>query len=145
MVTVSREIDASPGAVWAVVSDGWLYPSWVVGASRMRHVDPGWPAPGSRLHHSVGVWPALLDDTTVVLSAVPEKELVLEARAWPFGAATVRLTFEERSTGCEVAMAEDVTSGPGRLIPWPVRAAMIAPRNTECLRRLAYLAERGSR
>jgi hypothetical protein len=87
----------------------------------------------------------LLDDTTVVLSSEPGKELVLEARAWPFGAAKVRLTFEERPTGCKVTMAEDATSGPGRLVPWPVRAAVIAPRNNECLRRLAYIAERRPR
>ncbi|GAA0942741.1 SRPBCC family protein [Pseudonocardia zijingensis] len=145
MVTVSREIASSPDAVWAVVSDGWLYPSWVVGASRMRHVDPAWPAVGARLHHSVGVWPALLDDTTSVVSSVPGKELVLEARGWPFGEATVRLTIEARPSGCLVAMAEDATSGPGKLIPGPVRTALIGPRNTESLRRLAYLAENGSR
>jgi hypothetical protein len=28
----------------AVLHDGWTYPVWVVGASRMRGVDPGWPA-----------------------------------------------------------------------------------------------------
>ena len=31
------------------------------------------------------------------------------------------------------------------LIPTPVRAALIRPRNTESLRRLAYLAEGESR
>ena len=47
-------INASIDDVWSVLSDGWLYPLWVVGASRMRDVDPDWPAVGSRIHHSVG-------------------------------------------------------------------------------------------
>lgn len=50
-------INASTDDVWSVLSDGWLYPLWVVGASRMRDVDEDWPAVGSRIHHSVGVWP----------------------------------------------------------------------------------------
>mgnify|MGYP001172533800 CR=1 FL=1 len=145
VVTVSREIDASPDAVWAVLADGWLYPSWVVGASRMRAVDPGWPGVGSELHHSVGVWPVLIDDTTTVVACVPRRELVLQARGWPAGEATVHLTIEERAGGCVVVMDEDVVRGPGLLIPGPVRTAVIAPRNVESLRRLAYLAERRDR
>ena len=50
-----------------MLSDGWLYALWVVGAARMRDVDEGWPAVGTRLHHSVGTWPLLIDDTTEVL------------------------------------------------------------------------------
>lgn len=54
-----------------MLADGWLYPSWVVGASRMREVDVKWPASRSRIHHSVGVWPALIDDHTKVLESIP--------------------------------------------------------------------------
>ncbi|WP_324188972.1 SRPBCC family protein [Nocardia farcinica] len=39
---------------FAVLSDGWLYAGWVVGASHIRDVDPDWPGVGSRIHHSVG-------------------------------------------------------------------------------------------
>jgi uncharacterized protein YndB with AHSA1/START domain len=80
---VTRAVLAPPSAVWAVLSDGWLYSGWVVGASRIRGVDSGWPRPGARIHHSVGSWPALLDDQTQVLRVEPEVELVLQARAWP--------------------------------------------------------------
>ena len=38
---VSRQVDAPARAVWDVLSDGWLYASWVVGASRVRDVSPG--------------------------------------------------------------------------------------------------------
>ena len=66
MISVERVIKTTPQRVWDVLADGWLYPLWVVGASRMREVDDSWPAVGAQLHHSVGVWPALLDDNTEV-------------------------------------------------------------------------------
>jgi uncharacterized protein YndB with AHSA1/START domain len=145
VVTVRREINAPVDAVWAVLADGWLYPSWVVGASRMREVDPAWPGVGAQLHHSVGTWPLLLNDTTTVHACVPKRELVLRGRAWPVGEAEIRLTLEERADGCEVAMSESPRSGPALLLPSPARSALIGPRNTETLRRLAYIAEGESR
>jgi hypothetical protein len=139
---VSRTVNAPPNAVWAVLADGWMYGMWVVGASRIREVDPDWPQPGSRIHHSVGLWPALINDHTEVLSATVGSELLLKARAWPAGEAHVRLTIEptraERST---IRMVEDVTAGPGRIVPRPARQLLIVPRNTETLRRLGLIAE----
>ena len=43
---VTRTVDAPAEAVWAVLADGWLYASWVVGASRVREVDPARRSPG---------------------------------------------------------------------------------------------------
>jgi hypothetical protein len=57
------------------------------------------------------------------------------------GQATVELTVVPEGTGSAVTMAEDVSEGPGKLIPAPVRHLGIAPRNREALLRLAYLAE----
>ncbi len=140
---VVREVSASPADVWATLSDGWLYPGWVVGASRMRQVDEGWPAVGTRLHHSVGSWPVLIDDVTEVLEAVPERLLRLKAHGWPTGAAEVLL--ELRSTGPDstsVEMREDAVAGPAVALPPLLRKALMVPRNREALRRLAFLAER---
>jgi hypothetical protein len=145
VVTVRCDIDATAEAVWKVLADGWLYPSWVVGASRMRDVDPAWPRVGAQLHHSVGSWPLLLDDTTTVLACVPHRELMLRARGWPMGEAEITLMLADRDGACEVVMAEDTVSGPGRLLPPPVLAAVLTPRNSESLRRLTYLAEGRSR
>jgi hypothetical protein len=39
MPGVERSTSAGPGEVWSVLSDGWLYASWVVGAARIRAVD----------------------------------------------------------------------------------------------------------
>lgn len=133
---------ASPQQVWEVLSDGWLYPLWVVGASRMREVDGHWPDQGAALHHSVGSWPLLIDDSTVVLASLPEKFLSLQAKGWPAGEATVDIHLAPREGGTEVVIVEDATRGPGLLVPAPLRAPAIAWRNTETLRRLAYLVER---
>ncbi|MFL6047848.1 MAG: SRPBCC family protein [Propionibacteriaceae bacterium] len=137
----SRRVNCSPDQVFAVLNDGWLYPLWVVGASRMRDVDDGWPAQGTKLHHSFGVWPALIDDSTEVLEIEPGKRLVLEARGWPIGKARVEITIEADGEGALVSIAEDATGGPVRLVPEPIRQPTIDFRNRETLRRLAYIAE----
>ena len=80
--------------VFAVLADGWVYPVWVVGASRMRAVDDDWPEVGSRLHHSAGAWPLLIDDTSEVLAYDPPRAMVLQARGWPAGEARVEITVE---------------------------------------------------
>ncbi|MGA8846159.1 MAG: SRPBCC family protein [Nocardioides sp.] len=142
MSTRRRVLKASVDQVWNVLADGWLYPLFVVGASRMREVDETWPATGSQLHHSVGAWPLLLDDTTEVLECVPQSYLKLKARGWPAGEALVEFRLEASGSTTTLSITEDVTAGPGRLIPKPLRDPQIGWRNVETLRRLAYLAER---
>ena len=137
-----RLLQAEPDAVWAVLADGWLYPLWVVGASRMREVDGDWPAAGARIHHSVGVWPLLVDDETQVVESVPGSLLVVRARVRPWGEATVRISVDPVGAGSRVSIEEDVTSGLGSWVPTVVRRPALDWRNSETLRRLAYLAER---
>lgn len=139
---VERVLAVPPEKVWEVLADGWLYPVFVVGASRMREVDDTWPAPGASLHHSVGSWPALIDDTTSVLEADPPRTLLLVARAWPGGEAHVRFTLEPHPDGCTVVLEEDAVKGPGTLMPSFLRRPMLTWRNVETLRRLAMIAER---
>ena len=142
MIEVTRVIEAAPDDVMAVLTDGWTYSAWVVGASTIRDVDEGFPAPSTRIHHSVGAWPLLLHDTTHVLEYEAGRRLRLEAKGWPLGQATVEVTVDpDADGGSLVTMTEDVSQGPGRLIPEPLRQVAIAPRNRESLRRLAYLAE----
>ncbi|MEI5674501.1 MULTISPECIES: SRPBCC family protein [unclassified Nocardioides] len=138
----TRLIHATPDEVWSVLADGWLYPLWVVGASRMREVDDHWPEVGAQLHHSVGSWPLLIDDTTEVLEAVPGSLLRVRARAWPGGEAEVLVRLEASGSETEVVIEEDAVTGPGRLVPKPLRDVPLAWRNVETLRRLAYVAER---
>lgn len=141
MSTNTRVMAATPEQVWSVLADGWLYPLWVVGASRMREVDDHWPARGARLHHSVGTWPALLDDNTEVLESQPLSMLRLRARTWPMGSAEVVLRLNAVGTDTEVTIEEDVAHGPALLVPKPVRDVGLKWRNVETLRRLAYVVE----
>jgi uncharacterized protein YndB with AHSA1/START domain len=142
MATNTRTMRATPAQVWDVLADGWLYPLWVVGASRMREVDDHWPQVGARLHHSVGTWPLLLDDFTEVVECVPGSALVLHAKARPTGIAKVRIRLEASGTDTRVVMEEDVVRGPMRMVPKPVRDVPLRWRNVESLRRLAYVVER---
>lgn len=142
-ISVEHTTPAPPDAVWAVLADGWAYPSWVVGASRMRAVEDGFPSVGTKLHHSVGNWPLLLDDETAVEECDPGRLLRLEAKTRPFGTAIVTIQLGPRTDGGTVIrMEEDAVSGPLALTPKPVRQVGVAARNRETLRRLALLAER---
>lgn len=141
MSTRSVTVTVPPEKVWEVLADGWLFPLWVVGATRMRAVDEGWPAVGTQLHHSVGSWPLVIDDTTSSLACEPGSRLELQARAWPAGEARVVLRLTPVPEGTEVTIEEDADSGPALLVPRPLRSAMLAWRNTETLRRLASLVE----
>jgi uncharacterized protein YndB with AHSA1/START domain len=142
VIEVSRRVEAGPEDVWRVLSDGWSYPSWVVGASRVRAVDPRWPQQGAQLHHSAGAWPVLLSDSTSVVESEPNHRLVLQARGWPVGEARVDIRIEPVDGGCEVTIFEDATRGVAKLLPAPVRQLLMGGRNTETLQRLAFLAER---
>lgn len=141
MSTTSRPIAATPEQVWEVLSDGWLYPLFVVGASRMRAVDDSWPAVGSRLHHSVGTWPLLINDTTEVLEIEENRRLLLLARGWPAGQAHVDISLQPSGDTIVVTITEDATAGPGLLIPKPLRDVQLHARNVETLRRLAFVVE----
>jgi uncharacterized protein YndB with AHSA1/START domain len=145
MSTTSRPVRATPEQVWSVLADGWLYPLFVVGATRMRDVDETWPAVGAQLHHSVGTWPLMLDDTTEVLEVEEGKRLLLLARAWPAGEAHVEISLEPgpSKAGDEtvVTIVENATAGPGALIPKAIQDPQLHVRNIETLRRLAFVVE----
>ena len=137
----TRMMQCSPQDVFAVLSDGWSYATWVVGAARIRDVDPGWPAVGTKIHHSVGLWPLLINDTTEVEDVDPPHRLRLKVRLWPTGSGVVTITCVAKEGGTEVTMEEQLVSGPAALLPKPVQDALLHARNAEALNRLAYLAE----
>lgn len=142
MATASvRAFACTPDDVFAVLGDGWLYPTWVVGASRMRAVDPAWPAEGAHLHHSLGAWPVLFDDDTQVVEWDPPRRIRLRAKAGPLGRAVVVIEVRPRGDGCVVRMGEEPVAGIARRLPRFVWAPVLRLRNEETLRRLRFLAE----
>jgi hypothetical protein len=136
-----REMACRPEDVFTVLADGWLFPTWVVGASRMRDVDERWPAVGSALHHSFGVWPMLIDDESVVLEYDPPRRFVLRPKGWPMGEAEVVIDVKQRGAGCVVRIEEFPVAGPGTWVPRPLLDIALYQRNIETLRRLAFIAE----
>lgn len=139
-MTVKRDIDAPCHRVWEVLADGWTYSQWVVGNSRMRAVDENWPAAGTTIKHSIGVWPLVVDDETVSVECVPERELVLLAKIGPAGAARITVRLTDVGDGCRVEMSEVPERGPMNLIPDRLAAVAVDVRSHECLWRLDNLA-----
>ncbi|MCW2718254.1 SRPBCC family protein [Pseudonocardia sp.] len=140
MAEVQMTVGVAPSRVFAVLSDGWSYPLWVVGAAHMRDVDEAWPQVGSRIHHKVGAWPLLIEDNTEVVDMRPDRRLELDARAWPAGRARVVLTLDEVAGGTSITMEEHAAAGPAQLLPRRAQDAMLVPRNNEALRRLEQVA-----
>lgn len=141
MTTNTRLVATTPERVWAVLADGWLYPLWVVGASRIRDVETTWPEEGSKIHHSFGTWPVLINDNTEVLETDGQSMMRLRARGWPAGEAEVVIRLTAIGAQTEVEISEKAVKGPGTLVPAPIEAVSMKWRNTETLRRLAYIAE----
>lgn len=141
MSVVERVMSGDPDQVWEVLADGWLYPVWVVGATHMRNVDNNWPDEGAELHHQVGAWPLLIADTTKVARAEPSRRLILQARAWPVGAARIEITIEAHPEGSLVRMAEAPVRGITYRLDNPLLRKLLVARNSECLFRLAAIVE----
>lgn len=140
----TRVFHCPPESVFAVLASGWLFPSWVVGASRMRTVDADFPHVGAQLHHSFGLWPLVIDDRTTVLEWDPPRRMIIQAAGWPMGEARVRLEVEPHPRGAKVRIHEAAVKGPGTLIPRPLLHAGLWLRNIETLRRLAHMAQAGA-
>ena len=137
---VTLTTEEPPAAVWKVLSDGWRYAGWVVGAKAIRDVDEGFPAQGTKLHHRFGVGRFTIDDSTVVEEVEPEKKLVLRARARPAGAARVIVELTPTDDGgTELSMEEYPTSGLAKAVDNPLLRGAVAARNLEALRRLKNL------
>ncbi len=142
MAVTTCHIAAPPAAVFATLSDGWLYSNWVVGTSHMRAVEPDWPAAGSRLFHASGAWPLVFRDETQVERCEPDRLLVLTAKGRPYGEARVTVTLTPAGGGTAVRLEEEPVAGPASLLPRAITDPVIHRRNIESLARLTALAER---
>jgi uncharacterized protein YndB with AHSA1/START domain len=104
---VSRiTVPAERSAVFDVVSDPDTYPSWLVGAERMRSVDAEFPRPGSSFEHSVGAGPVTIDDSSESVGVQADARLVLLVHAGPFH-ARVEFDLEDGAAGeTEIRLSE---------------------------------------
>lgn len=141
MSVTTRRFACTPEQVFDALADPWVYPTWVVGASRLRAADDTFPRPGSALHHSIGVWPFVLNDLSRIETWDPPHRLVLEARTWPIGAQRVTIEVRPSASGCVVRMEEHSVAGVAARIPRLIADPILYFRNAETLRRLEWVAK----
>lgn len=138
-VEVERLVAAPPAAVYAAVSDPTTYPRWLVGAQRIRSVDPGFPAPGTAFHHSVGpVEEATVDDRSESIAADPPHRLVLDVHVGPLD-GTVEFLLSAADDGTRVVFRETPRGLPRLALPG-LRPVLHA-RNTRSIQQLAAVVE----
>jgi uncharacterized protein YndB with AHSA1/START domain len=135
------EVAAPPAAVFAVLDDADAYPRWVVGARRLRRVDPDWPHEGSEFHHAIGLPGAELHDSTEVLEHAAPRRIVLEVRFRPTGTARVEISVDPAAGGSVVTMEEHPRTGPVSWVPRFVIDPALHLRNAWSLQRLRHEVE----
>jgi Polyketide cyclase / dehydrase and lipid transport. len=141
----TRRFACTPEEVFRALADPWVFPTWVVGASRLRGADGHFPEPGSRLHHSIGVWPFVLNDETAVEEWDPPRRFVIEAKTRPVGTERVVMEVRLHGSGCVVRMEERAITGIASRIPAVIADPILWIRNREALRRLEWVARGISR
>jgi|GEM_PF-383556 len=135
-------IDATAEEVFAVLSNPYCYPEWVVGAAGVRDHDENFPAVGSRFHHKVGSWPLGVKDHTEVVEVDPPRRIVLKAKARPLGTAVIELDLRGSAGGTELTMDERPGDRLTSLVAAnPVADTALRVRNGEALARLKRLVE----
>jgi uncharacterized protein YndB with AHSA1/START domain len=138
-------VPAGPAEVFAVLDDAEAYPRWVVGARRMRRVDPDWPNEGSAFHHAIGVPGAELHDSSEVVDRDPPHHIELEVRFRPTGVARVAIHVAPADGGSEVTIEEHPAAGPVAWLPRLLTDPVLHLRNGWSLQRLRSEVERRRR
>ena len=108
------ELPAPPEKVFEVLIDPYSFPKWVVGAKRIRAVDPDWPRPGSAFHHASGAGGEVtVKDKTELVTMNPPMSLVLQAYLRPLGIVRIRITLERGSSEGTTLMTIREAPAPG--------------------------------
>jgi uncharacterized protein YndB with AHSA1/START domain len=141
----SREIDAAPDLVFAVLADPHTYPAWLVGNAEVRSVDSDWPRPGSRFRHRVGVWPLTIADSTELAAIEPGRSLRLKVRARPLIRAVAIFRIVSDGTRTVVSLEEEPAVPIVGAIVRPFVDPLTHLRNHASLRRLASFIESAER
>jgi uncharacterized protein YndB with AHSA1/START domain len=139
---VTRSIPAPLECVFDVIEDPTTYPEWLVGAKRIRGVDPSWPLAHSEFEHEVGGGPLTVHDTTEITLDRRARELRLIARARPLFEADVRFELGSDAAGTMVRMSERPRGV--FVVTTPFARPFVRARNERSLRRLGeYVARSG--
>jgi uncharacterized protein YndB with AHSA1/START domain len=132
---------AEPEKVFDVLDNPYAYPRWVVGARRVRGVDPSWPAAGSRFHHALGTAAGELHDSSKVIERDRPHRMVLEVRFRPTGVARVAIRVAPGHSGSTIILEETPTDGPVSRLPRFIIEPLLTLRNALSLQRLRHEIE----
>jgi uncharacterized protein YndB with AHSA1/START domain len=141
----SISVSAPPEAVFDVLDDAYAYPRWVVGARRVRRVDPSWPEVGSKFHHAIGTAAGELHDSSKILERVRPDRIVLEVRFRPTGVANVEIDVTRDGDKSIVTLGESPTGGAISHLPRLITDPLLFVRNALALHRLRHEIERHDR
>lgn len=130
---------ASPDQVWRVLANGWLFPSWAIGATQVCKVDGDWPSADSRLQHAIGRGLFALRSETRVLASRPARMLKVLTEGWPSGGSELTVTVIPAETGTSLRLEELVVAPTNGLAPI-VNTMLLQWRTTQALRGLDLLA-----
>jgi hypothetical protein len=139
MTTTTRDFECSASDLYTVLVEPETYPSWLVGAKKIRTVDPTWPAIGSEFHHVVGFGPLAIPDRTTSVGYELDRVLELIVRVRPVLEARVRFEVEPVGTGSRLTMTE-TPIGPFAFLA-PVAEPLIKARNDRSLERLSGVVD----
>src|SRR5687768_7541993 len=108
------ELPAGREKVFEALLDPYNFPKWVVGAKRIRGVDPDWPRPGSAFHHVSGAGGELtVKDKTELITMNPPLSLVLQAYLRPLGIVRIRVQLDRGSSGDSTLLTMREAPAPG--------------------------------
>lgn len=108
------ELPAGREEVFAILIDPYAFPKWVVGAKRIRGVDPDWPRPGSAFHHASGAGGEVtVKDKTDLITMDPPLSLVLQAYLRPLGIVRIRIELERGSSDTTTRLTMREAPAPG--------------------------------
>lgn len=108
------ELPAGREKVFEVLIDPYSFPKWVVGAKRIRGVDPDWPRPGSAFHHASGAGgDVTMKDKTELITMNPPVSLVLQAYLRPLGIVRIRIELDRGSSESSTLLTMGEAPAPG--------------------------------
>jgi uncharacterized protein YndB with AHSA1/START domain len=139
MASSELVIEADRDTVWTAIADPRTYPSWLVGAKKIRAVDSAWPAVGTVFDHRVGFGPIVIDDRTTVLEVEPGRLLALRIRATLALHAIVRFELRDDPGGTHIRFEEEPARRILGNLVRPVMDPLTHGRNAASLRRLDRL------
>ena len=101
-------VSATPDEVFAVLSDPYKYPEWVLGTTEVVAADGSWPKTGSSFDYRAGPPPLVWSGTTEVVDVDPPRRLVLQTTL-PIGGVHIDIEIHPAEEGSTIFITEHAT------------------------------------